>query len=81
MVAIDGEWTCPVHGAGAARDNLDADPTAYRDVVSFDEPSDPGLRHRPPAAVLAVPGQLQIQDSRGSKTAVDPKTLQAMVEP
>jgi DNA polymerase-3 subunit epsilon len=51
MVATDGEWTCPVHGAGAARADLDPDPTAYRDVVSFDEPIDTGLRHRPPAAV------------------------------
>ena len=46
-----------MYGAGAARDNLDADPTAYRDVVSFDEPSDSGLRYRPPAAGLVVPGQ------------------------
>jgi len=55
MVTIDGEWTCPVHGAGAARDSLDADPTAYRDVVSFDEPCDPGLRQRRPAVVLVGP--------------------------
>jgi DNA polymerase-3 subunit epsilon len=55
MVAIDGEWTCPVYGAGAARASLDVDPTAYRDVVSFDEPSDPGLRHRTPSDVLLVP--------------------------
>ncbi|MBC7560572.1 MAG: DEDD exonuclease domain-containing protein [Dermatophilaceae bacterium] len=45
LVSIDGQWTCPVHGAGAARDSLAADPTAYRDVVNFDEPIDPGL-HR-----------------------------------
>jgi len=81
MVTIDGEWTCPVHGAGAARDNLDADHTAYRDVVSFDEPYDPGLRHHPPAAVLVVSGRWQIQDSGGSKTVADPKNLRAMVEP
>ena len=55
MVTIDGEWTRPVHGAGAARDSLDADPTAYRDVVSFDEPCDPGLRQRRPAVVLVGP--------------------------
>jgi len=55
MVVIDGEWTCPVHGAGAALESLDPDPTAYREVGSFDEPSDPGLRHRPPAAVLVAP--------------------------
>jgi DNA polymerase-3 subunit epsilon len=55
MVSIDGEWTCPVHGAGAAHASLDPDPTAYREVVDFDEPSRPGLRHRPPAAVLVPP--------------------------
>jgi len=27
LVAIEGEWTCPVHGAGAARDSLSANPT------------------------------------------------------
>ena len=57
MVAIEGEWTCPVHGAGAARDTLDADPTAYRDVAGFDEPSGPGLRHRPLVPALMVPGR------------------------
>jgi len=56
LVAIDGEWTCPVHGAGAARDNLESDPTAYRDGVSFDDPSGRGLLYRPPAAVLMAPG-------------------------
>jgi DNA polymerase-3 subunit epsilon len=55
LVSIDGEWTCPVHGAGAARDSLVSDPTAYRDVVSFDEPSNPALRHRRPAEVVAAP--------------------------
>jgi DNA polymerase III subunit epsilon len=54
MVAIDGQWSCPVHGAGAARASLDPDPTAYREVVGFDEPSHSGLRHRPPAAVRSV---------------------------
>jgi DNA polymerase-3 subunit epsilon len=56
MVAIEGQWTCPVHGAGGARDSLGYDPTAYRDAVSFEEPSGPGLRHRPPAAVLPAAG-------------------------
>jgi len=54
MVAIEGEWTCPVYGAGGAREALEADPTAYRDAVSFDEPGDPGLRYRPPAPGLVV---------------------------
>ena len=50
MVAIDGQWTCPVHGAGAARASLEPDRAAYRDVVGFDEPRDAGLRHLPPVA-------------------------------
>jgi hypothetical protein len=75
MVTIDGEWTCPVHGAGAARDSLDADPTAYRDVVSFDEPSDPGLRQRPPAAVLVV------SNAGRSHTLVSPASPRARVDP
>jgi DNA polymerase-3 subunit epsilon len=54
VVAIEGEWTCPVHGAGGAREALEADPTTYRDAVSFDEPGDPGLRYRPPARGLVV---------------------------
>jgi DNA polymerase-3 subunit epsilon len=52
MVTIEGEWTCPVHGAGGSRDELEADPTAYRDLVSFDEPISTGLRHRLPAAMV-----------------------------
>jgi DNA polymerase-3 subunit epsilon len=58
MVAIEGEWTCPVHGAGGAREALEADPTAYRDAASFDEPGDTGLRYRPAAPVLVVSGPL-----------------------
>ncbi|MEO6144407.1 MAG: DEDD exonuclease domain-containing protein [Dermatophilaceae bacterium] len=50
MVSIDGEWTCPVHGAGAAHASLDPDPMAFRDAVDFDEPSRAGLRHLPPAS-------------------------------
>jgi DNA polymerase-3 subunit epsilon len=58
MVSIDGEWTCPVHGAGSAHASLDPDRMAYRDVVDFDEPRRPALRHRPPAAVLVRPMRL-----------------------
>jgi DNA polymerase-3 subunit epsilon len=74
IVAMQGEWTCPVNGAGAARDSLDADPTAYRDVVSFDEPSDPGLRHRQPADRLAVPGAVPrtLVSSTSPRARVDP---------
>ena len=81
MVAIDGEWTCPVYGAGGARDSLDADPTAYRDVVSFDEPKGPGLRHQAPASVLepartlAVPKTLAVP-----MTAVIPAKQRAKVD-
>jgi len=63
LVAIDGEWTCPVHGAGAARAALDPDATTPRDVVGFDEPSGPGLRHHPPAMAPALserPGAAQM---------------------
>jgi DNA polymerase-3 subunit epsilon len=47
MVSIDGEWTCPVHGAGAANASLDPDSTAFHDTVDFDEPGQVGLRHLP----------------------------------
>ena len=53
MISIDGQWTCPVHGAGAAHATLDPGSTAFHDVVDFDEPSRPGLRHLPLTAVLA----------------------------
>jgi DNA polymerase III subunit epsilon len=75
MVAIDGEWTCPVHGAGAAHDALNADPSAYRDVVSFDEPSDPGLRPRWPAPALLVARTV------GSQTLMSPASARTSVEP
>ena len=64
------KFVCPVHGAAGARDTLRADPTAYHDVVSFDEPYDPRLRHRPPAAPLVVP-----------KTLVGAKSLVARLDP
>jgi hypothetical protein len=35
MVAVEGEWTCPVNGAGAARSQLDPDNAAYREVVDL----------------------------------------------
>jgi DNA polymerase III subunit epsilon len=75
MVTIDGVWTCPVKGAGAARDSLDADPTAYRDVVSFDEPGDTRLRHRTPSAVLGVPATRELgtpTSPTGTRTRVEP---------
>jgi DNA polymerase-3 subunit epsilon len=72
LVAIDGEWTCPVHGAGAARAALDPDATASRDVVGFDEPTGPGLRHLPPAVALAPPEALA-----APATLAFPKTFSA----
>jgi DNA polymerase-3 subunit epsilon len=51
MVSIEGEWTCPVHGAGGVRERLEPLAAARRDLVGFDEPSSMGLVHRPPAAV------------------------------
>jgi len=53
LVTIDGEWTCPVHGAGAARGHLEADPTAYRDVWALPPQAGTGLLHRPSSAQLA----------------------------
>jgi DNA polymerase-3 subunit epsilon len=77
MVSIDGEWTCPVHGAGAAHASLDPDPTAYREVVDFDEPSRPGLRLRPPAAALVLPMTPIVPKKLVPKAPVLPKTLYA----
>jgi len=54
LVAIDGQWSCPVHGAGAARAALDPDGAMHRDVVGFDEPNGPGLRHHPPTVAPAL---------------------------
>jgi len=84
LVEIDGEWTCPVHGAGAARDTLDADPTTYSDLVNFDEPSRTGLRPRLPAGILGVPGPPTMPRSPAVPTVpgtlVDPRTPRARVE-
>jgi DNA polymerase III subunit epsilon len=78
IVSIDGQWTCPVHGAGAAHASLDPHSMAYHDVVDFDEPSRPGLRHLPvsgglsPLDTSAAPGQ-----PRASKAPRAPKALYA----
>ena len=47
IVSLEGEWTCPVHGAGAARARLEPLAAAPRDAVGFDEPA--------PATGLAAP--------------------------
>jgi DNA polymerase-3 subunit epsilon len=72
LVAVDGEWTCPVHGAGAARATLDPDVNAYRDVDGFDEPARAGLAHRPPAVTLVLP-----QTHGSPETLSLPKALSA----
>ena len=43
IVALEGEWTCPVHGAGAARARLEPLAAAPRDAVGFDEPASPSV--------------------------------------
>jgi len=55
MVSIDGEWSCPVHGAGAANAGLDPGSSAYHDAVDFDEPGQVGLRRLPSAPGPAAP--------------------------
>ncbi len=47
IVSLEGEWTCPVHGAGAARARLEPLAAAPRDAVGFDEPA-PATGTAPP---------------------------------
>jgi DNA polymerase-3 subunit epsilon len=55
LIAVEGEWTCPVHGAGAAHAALDPDVAAHHlDVVGFDEPGGSRLRRYTPAVVPAL---------------------------
>ena len=49
LVAIEGQWSCPVHGAGSAHAALGPDANTFRDVVGFDDLHGLGLRHHPPA--------------------------------
>ncbi len=49
LVAVTGSWTCPVHGAGAQRAQLDPLAASFGPVVPFDEPGGRGLMHRPVA--------------------------------
>ena len=50
IVHLDGEWTCPMHGAGAARDRLEPLLRARAEVADFGET--PGrFETRPVAAV------------------------------
>lgn len=81
IVSMDGMWTCPVHGAGAAHASLDPDSTAYHDVVDFDEPSSPGLRRLPLASGLAPPmaPSLTSAHSRTPAATAAPEALNAAV--
>ena len=54
LVALEGEWTCPVHGAGAARARLEPLAAAPRDAVGFDDP--PRRPVRRPVTAPALPG-------------------------
>ncbi len=65
IVSLEGEWTCPVHGAGAARARLEPLAAAPRDAVGFDEPGSPsiagtgphvGLRRRSAPVALTTAG-------------------------
>ena len=56
LVSINGEWSCPVHGAGAAHERLEPLMAARRDVVDFDEPASVTLQHQPSAALLSAAG-------------------------
>ncbi|HET7304275.1 MAG TPA: DEDD exonuclease domain-containing protein [Segeticoccus sp.] len=56
IVSLDGEWTCPLHGAGSARDRLEPLVASAHDVVGFDEPRRAGTLHQPPGAVLSAAG-------------------------
>ncbi|AKU17146.1 DEDD exonuclease domain-containing protein [Luteipulveratus mongoliensis] len=52
MVHVDGEWTCPMHGAGGARDRLEPMLRAREEVAGFGEAPGRSL-HRPPGAVAS----------------------------
>lgn len=52
LVTLDGTWTCPVNGAGRARDRLEPLVRAKDQVPGFDEPGGRTL-HRPSGAIAA----------------------------
>ncbi|WP_392425873.1 DEDD exonuclease domain-containing protein [Barrientosiimonas humi] len=52
LVSLDGEWTCPVNGAGRSRDRLEPLVRSQEQVAGFDEPRGRTL-HRPPGAVAS----------------------------
>jgi DNA polymerase III subunit epsilon len=52
IVSLEGEWTCPVHGAGQARARLEPLAAAPRDAVGFDEPGSPSVAGSSPHVAL-----------------------------
>jgi DNA polymerase-3 subunit epsilon len=51
LVSVSGEWTCPVHGAGGQRWQLEPLAARAGEVSPFDEPRTHRPLHRPPGAV------------------------------
>jgi DNA polymerase III subunit epsilon len=51
LVSLSGEWSCPVHGAGGQRWELDAQAARAAQVSPFDEPRHLRSLHQPPGAV------------------------------
>jgi DNA polymerase-3 subunit epsilon len=51
LVSVSGEWTCPVHGAGSQRWELEPLAVRAAEAVPFDEPGLSRPLHRPPGAV------------------------------
>jgi DNA polymerase III subunit epsilon len=51
LVLLSGEWSCPVHGAGAQRWELEPLAARAGQVSPFDEPRPTRMLHQPPGAV------------------------------
>jgi DNA polymerase-3 subunit epsilon len=51
LVSVLGEWSCPVHGAGAQRWQLEPLAARAGELVPFDETRSARSLHRPPGAV------------------------------
>ncbi len=51
LVRVSGEWSCPVHGAGSQRWQLEPLAVRAAEAAPFDEPSGARPLHRPPGAV------------------------------
>jgi DNA polymerase-3 subunit epsilon len=51
LVSVSGEWSCPVHGAGGQRWQLEPLAARAGQVSPFDEPRPSRPLHQPPGAV------------------------------